>query len=422
MSRQGSWEKRLWEDFTGGGSTVPTVALSTNNAAGDSFGRLRVSSPTTIFDSQLQYDKQPLLWDEKIVGSATSTHLPNESSVEMAVTTALGDKVIRQTKEYHRYQPGKSQFILCTFLFGASQSGTNKMVGYGDANNGIFLGQDGGGQYVLLRNNVLGTPSDARKIYASEWNLIYPDFIIDFTKTQIFVVDLEWLGVGRVRVGLNINGVTTYIHEFLNANTLDTVYMTTANLPIRYEIENTAAVAAPQSMKQICSTVVSEGGVEDTVAYPFSLELMDVSIPNGEANAKVIFAARPSLTFKSIENRSKFEPAGYEVIVEGGTVVTQVLYNPTLVGGTWSPYDATSSAIEGNATVSSYSGGVSVGSSIIASGSKQAVSPVFGKTVTSRLPFGIGIDANAPIPLALAAYATTNGVTASFTFQWEEQR
>jgi len=307
-------------------------------------------------------------------------------------------------------------------LLGSPQAGTNKLVGYGDGKNGIFLGQDGGGNYVLLRNNVLGTPSDARKVYESEWNLIPDELSTDFTKTQIFVVDLEWLGVGRVRVGLNINGVTTYIHEFLNANTLDTVYMTTANLPIRYEIENTAAVAAPQSMKQICSTVVSEGGVEDTVAYPFSLELMDVSIPNGEANAKVIFAARPSLTFKSIENRSKFEPAGYEVIVEGGTVVTQVLYNPTLVGGTWSPYDATSSAIEGNATVSSYSGGVSVGSSIIASGSKQAVSPVFGKTVTSRLPFGIGIDANAPIPLALAAYATTNGVTASFTFQWEEQR
>ena len=422
MTRQGSWERKIWEDFTGYGRTVPTVALSTNNGAGDAFGRLRIANAVTVFDSQLQYDKQPLLWDEQLVGSATSTHLPNESSVEMAVTTALGDKVIRQTKAYHRYQPGKSQLILCTFLFGASQSGTNKMVGYGDANNGIFLGQDGGGQYVLLRNNVLGTPSDARKIYASEWNLIYPDFIIDFTKTQIFVADLEWLGVGRVRVGVNIDGVTTYIHEFLNANNLDSVYMTTANLPIRYEIENTTAVAASQSMKHICSTVVSEGGVEDTVAYPFSTELMDVPIPLGAGNAIIIFAARPSLTFNSIENRSVFEPKGYEVVVDGGTVVTQVLYNPTIVGGTWTPYDATVSAVEANSTVASYSGGINVGSSIIASGNKQAVSPVFGKTVTSRLPFGIGINADTPIPLALAAYATSTSVTASFAFQWEELR
>jgi len=428
MPREGSWERRIWEDLTSEGRTnSPVVGLTTNNGSGDAFGRLRVTQPTAIFDSQLQYDKQPLLWDEKITGSATSTHLPNESSVNMTVTTASGDSVIRQTREYFRYQPGKSQFILSTFVMGEAQEGTTKLVGYGDSENGIFLGQDGGGIFILLRSSNTGTPDDTRKVYQSEWNidtfgpLSLSGETLDFTKTQILVIDLEWLGVGRVRVGLNINGVTYYAHEFLNANVQDKVYMTTANLPLRLEITNTQGVAASSSLKHICTTVVSEGGFEVTTAYPFSTELIDVSIPNGEVNAIAVFAARPAATFNSITNRSQFEPVSYEVAATGGTVVAKVIYNPTITGGTWGTIDS-NSAVEGNSTATDYSGGIETGVAIITSGTTRSSSPVFGKTVTSRLPFGLGIDADDPTTLALVAYATSPNVTASFSFQWEEVR
>jgi len=427
-NRQGTWERRIWEDLTSGGRTnSPVVGLTTNNGLGDAFGRLRVTQPTTIFDSQLQYDKQPLLWDEKLSGSATSTHLPNESSVDMTVTTASGDSVIRQTRDYFRYQPGKSQFILSTFVMGEAQEGTTKLVGYGDSENGIFLGQDGGGVFILLRSSNTGTLDDTRKVYQSEWNidtfgpLSLSGETLDFTKTQILVIDLEWLGVGRVRVGLNINGVTYYAHEFLNANVFDKVYMTTANLPLRLEITNTKTVAASSTLKHICTTVVSEGGVQDTIAYPFSTELIDVVIGNGVENETVVFAARHASTFNGITNRTKFEPIGYEVAAIGGTVITKVVYNPTLVGGSWAVVDS-NSAIEGNSTVTSFSGGINVDTSIITSGSNRNTTPVFGKTVTSRLPFGLGIDADDPIALALIAYATSSNVTASFSFQWEEVR
>jgi len=427
VDRGKSWTRRIWEDLTGNGLLKPTVALNTDNAVGDAFGRLRISDPVTLFDSQLQYDKQPLLWDEEITGSATSTHLPNESAVDMAVTTTSGDRVIRQTKEYQRYQPGKSQFILTTFVLGESQEGTNKLVGYGDDRNGVFLGQDGGGEYLLLRTFTSGTPDDTRKVYRSNWNLDSLDgngpsgFTLDPSKSQIFIIDLEWLGVGRVRCGLNLNGVTYYVHEFLNANTLDKVYMTTANLPVRYEIQNTQAVASTSTLKQICSSVISEGGLDTTSAYPFSTELLDVSIPNGVDNAIVVFAARQALLFNGIPNRTRFEPTAYEVLPIGGKVVTQVVYDPTLVGGTWASVNP-SSAVEGNSTVTSFSGGINVGSSVIAGGSRSSASPVFGKTVTSRLPFGVGINDDNATNLALVAYATENNVTASFTFQWEELR
>lgn len=408
---------------------ISRVAFSdeaTNNASGDAFGRLRVSAPFTLFDSQHQYDTQPLLWDTKLAGSGAETHLPNESAVDLSVTTASGDSVIRQTKEYIRYQPGKSQLILCTCVFGEPQTGTNKLVGYGDTNNGIFFGQDGGGSYVLLRSKATGSVSDERKVYQVDWNLDAMDgtgpslVTFDPTKTQIVVVDLEWLGVGRVRIGLNIDGVTRYVHEFLNANQQTVVYMTTANLPVRYEITNTALVAAAASLKHICTSVISEGGVDSTAAYPFAGNRVAVSIPNGLANEIVVYAIRPSLTFNSIENRSRLIPSGVDITATGGTVVLKAIYNPTITGGTWNSFGA-SSGVDVNTTATSYTGGITT-DVIVALDATKGGTPLFDRGLVDRLPFGIGIDADSPIPLAFVAYATSNSVTASFTVRWEELR
>jgi len=77
---------------TGNGNVVTFDGSTT-----DAFGRLRVSEPYTLFDSQNRFQIDPQ-FDTATSGSATATHLPNESSVAMAVTTASGDEVIRQTK------------------------------------------------------------------------------------------------------------------------------------------------------------------------------------------------------------------------------------------------------------------------------------------------------------------------------------
>jgi len=394
----------------------------------DAFGRSRVSQPVTVFDSQCEYDKQPLLWVEKVSGTSSATHRPFQSAVDLELGTGDGDLMIRQTRAYFRYQPGKSQLTLMTFVMGEVQAGTQKLIGYGDDKNGVFLGQDGGGAFVLLRSNVTGTPSDARKIYQSEWNVDVMDgaglsnLTADWTKSQILSIDLEWLGVGRVRVGLNIDGITYPVHEFLNANVQTTTYMTTANLPCRYEIRNTSAVAAAPTLKQICTTVVSEGGQQETLAYPFSAESLDITMPSGVGNAICVFAARHSLLFNGLENRSQFSPSQYEVAATGGTVISRVLYNPTLVGGTWGVTNSQSS-IEGAIDVGTgFSGGIYTGTSIISSGQAKNSQAVFGKTVTARLPFGLDIDGANPVTLALIAYATGNNVTASFAFQWDELR
>lgn len=396
----------------------------------DAFGRLRVAGPTSLFDSQLQYDEQPLLWVTKSAGTASQTHRPDESAVDMTLGTASGDRFVRQTREYFRYQPGKSQLVKCTGTFGAAQVGTEKLIGYGDDNNGIFMGQDGGGSFVLLRSSVTGSVSDARKVYQADWNVDKMDgtgpsgVTLDATKAQIVLLDIEWLGVGRVRIGFVQGGAINYVHEFLNANIQTTTYMTTGNLPIRYEIKNTDAVSSAPTLKHICSEVESEGGQEETVAYPFSEVREDVSIPNGFANAQVIFAARHASTFNGIENRVKFTPTTYEVLATGSdTVFTRALYNITPTGTpTWTAVNG-ESAMEGSIDIgSNYTNGLPVAASMATGGGNNKTGPSQGRSIAERLPFGLDIDGANPVIMCVVAWANAAGMTASFVLNWEELR
>jgi hypothetical protein len=241
--------------------------LSKNNF--DAFGRLRVSQPFTLFDSQNRYAADPS-FDTSLTGSGTSTFLTNESAVSLAVTTASGDKVVRQTKRCFPYQPGKSLSFLMTFVMAAAKTNLRQRVGYFDSNNGLFLQRSGTELSFIIRSYTGGSVDDTRKVVQSAWNGDKLDgsgasgITLDTTKAQILFADFEWLGVGSVRVGFVIDGQYITAHTFDNANEVTSVYMQTATLPLRIEIENTAATASSSSMKQICSTVISEGGYEQT--------------------------------------------------------------------------------------------------------------------------------------------------------------
>jgi hypothetical protein len=248
------------------GSAVPVSIGGTNV---DAFGRLRVSQPYTIFDSQNRYaiDNQ---FDTSTATGGSTTYLPNESSVRMDVTTSSGSEVVRQTYRCMPYQPGKGLLLLATFVMNTAKTGLRQRVGYFGTQNGVFLQQSGSTVSFVLRSYISGSVSDARTVNQADWNGDKLDgtgasgYTLDLTKAQILWMDFEWLGVGSVRCGFIIDGNYIVCHTFENANDITSVYMTTAILPIRYEITNTAATASASSLKQICSSVVSEGGYEQT--------------------------------------------------------------------------------------------------------------------------------------------------------------
>ena len=235
------------------------------STAYDAFGRLRVSNPLTIFDSKNVMSKNTL-FDESLSGSGGVTYTANKSTVNLNVTEVSGDKVIRQSKRVMSYQPGNSLLNLNTFVMNTLTANLKQKVGMFDANNGIFFYADGETLKIVRRTYVTGSAADTEKSQ-SEWNGDKLDgtgksgYTLDPTKATILFMDFEWLGMGSVRVGFVIDGKFIVAHTFYNANDLSTVYMQTANLPIRYEIETAATLAAgTYTLQQVCSTTMIEGG------------------------------------------------------------------------------------------------------------------------------------------------------------------
>jgi len=251
---------------------VTAQPVSINGTNVDAFGRLRTSQPYSLFDSQNRYaiDNQ---FDTATVTGGSITYLPNESSVRMDLTTASGAEVVRQSYRSMLYQPGKSLLVLATFVMNTPKANLRQRVGYFGTQNGLYFeltGASPGTKAFVLRTYVGGSVDNtSRRVEQSAWNGDKLDgtgasgLTLDLTKPQILWMDFEWLGVGNVRCGFIINGLYVVCHTYQTANVYGTsVYMTTAILPIRYEITNTAATADASSMKQICSSVMSEGGLE----------------------------------------------------------------------------------------------------------------------------------------------------------------
>ncbi len=209
----------------------------------DAFGRQRISTPEMIFNSKQIFDNQPLYWDDvQETGSGTtSTHSSFTASTTLAVSANTAGKRTRQTYMRFNYQPSKSQLIHITGVLKKSGGGTGIItrMGYFDDDNGIFLQRSGSTVSIVLRTSTSGSPSDSNLITQANWNLDKMDgsgisgVSLDFSKTQILIIDFEWLGVGCVRIGFVIDGLIFYCHQFNNANNLSSVYMSTPNLPLR---------------------------------------------------------------------------------------------------------------------------------------------------------------------------------------------
>jgi len=269
---------------------------SSDSPSIDAFARWRVSNPVTLFDSKQLHDNQPFLFDDsETSGTGTSSsHSANEAATTISVGATTAGTRVRQSFQRFNCQPGKSQLILVTFGEFDTATGITKRVGYFDGENGLFFESDEGTVRVVRRTFTSGSAVDnaVDQTGGTPWNLDTMDdngpsgVNLDFTKTQIGIIDFEWLGVGRVRMGFVVDGVPVYCHQFTNANDLTLVYMSTPNLPIRYEISNDGTGAADDFV-QICSSVQSEGGQEDIGALRHAFGAGVSSLSSGTTYAMI---------------------------------------------------------------------------------------------------------------------------------------
>jgi hypothetical protein len=219
-----------------------------------------------MFDSSHRFDDNDL-WATETSTGGTAVFNVNQGLVDLNVTAASGSSVLRETIKVFAYQPGKSLLVLNTFVMSAPKEGLTQRVGYYGDDNGFYLEQANSDVAFVRRSLVTGSIVET-PVPQADWNGDKLDgtgpskITLDLTKAQIYWMDLEWLGVGSVRMGFVINGQFILCHTFNHANIIASTYITTASLPLRYELFNETGTTGTSTLKQICSTVISEGGYE----------------------------------------------------------------------------------------------------------------------------------------------------------------
>ena len=407
-------------------SVTTDPGTGTKSAALDAFGRLRVSNPLTLFDSSHRY-KDNGLWNTLTATGGAAAFSADQGLIELSVTTTSGSKVYRETTKVFPYLPGKSLLVMTTFVMSSAKANLRQRLGYYGDDNGMFLELDGAGGTVLSfveRSHVSGSTVDT-KVNQSSWNYDKMDgtgpskMTLDITKAQILWMDIEWLGLGTVRMGFVIDGKFILCHQFHHANLITSTYITTASLPLRYEIENTGTTSGSSILKQICSTVISEGG------YELRGLQQAISIP--------ITAARTTSTagtyYPIISIRLKASPNFLDAIViltalsllgtgNGVNYNWKVIATGATTGGTWVSAGA-DSAVEYNITGTSFTGGRTLASGYFSASNQSTTSVDILKEALFKFQLERNTFTSTAFELTLVT-ASDGGGSVFASVDWEE--
>lgn len=403
-----------------------TAAISTSGTtSSDAFGRLRVSNPYTLFESSHRYVDNGE-WVTSTAAGGSSAFNADAGLLDMTVTTASGSQVLRETKKVFNYQPGKSLLAILSFNFEEAKNNLRQRIGYFGAENGLYLELNSTNEPSFVkRSSVTGSLVNT-EVLKTDWNIDTLDgngpsgITLDLSKVQIVWFDFEWLGSGTVRCGFVIDGVFIHCHSFQHANVSSGTYITTASLPLRVEITNTDTTASSSTLKQICMTVISEGGYE--IRGNAAEAKLPIGSPRDLTVASTVYPLI-SLRLKStrLDGIAILDSLNVLGITNNANYCWEVVQGGTTTGGTWVT-NSSSSLVEYNITATSYSQGTGeVLTAGYAAGSNQ------GSTASELHRdnlFEFQLERNSftstPVELILVASSDVAGADALASLGWQE--
>ncbi len=374
---------------------VPTLGVTYADSPNlDAFARLRVSNLNSLIDLKQVEDDASLFFDTQVNGTGVATYSPATSSTFLTVS-ANNDYAIRQTFQRFNYQTGKSQ--LCIFTFSQMQNVANvqKRIGvfqtstvapYTGTPDGIYLEADG----TDISVNIAFTGT-INKVTQSNWNVDTLDgtgasgITLDFSKSNIFFIDYEWLGVGRVRCGFFVDGQPVYCHYFNNANNLAAgVYMKSPNQPVRYEIRSTGGVG---TLEQICSTIASEGS-NNVLGFERSVrDAVDFQANRAGQNYGIY-----GIRLKATQLNAKIDIIRVSLVSEtDDDFIWSLVLNPTVTNApTYN--DLANSAVQIAVGIDGGGGATQISGGIILDSGVGIPSATVNDAIQSALSIGVSID------------------------------
>lgn len=337
-----------------------------DDARRDAFGRERVSSPTNRFDIDFHNGMQDELVDAVASGNGSATFDTDAREYVLANGgTAVDDGMLFTSHIPIPYTPGNSQLVEVT--------GTLDNAGIG-----------GGVAQLFLRSSVSG--SVVEEVYDQDGSANDPwdnplSGSFNWDNSQIFAIDYQSLRVGRVRYYFMRNGKAVQVHEINNDNKRTTGYWQTPTLPIYWRIYNDATYTymekglgtagnavgvryripknAAATMRAICATVKSEGGlgIYDLPGNPAVATNEVTPITAVSTTFKPILAVRVAdLLGNGLSNQGLYIPYSLDIKTDN-PIYVEVVYRPTITGGSWATIATTYSGLEQNVTATAISGG-----------------------------------------------------------------
>ena len=403
-----------------------TAAISTSGTtSNDAFGRLRVSNPYTLFESSHRYVDNGE-WVESTAAGGSSAFNADAGLIDMTVTTASGSQVLRETKKVFNYQPGKSLLAILSFNFEEAKNNLRQRIGYFGAENGLYLELNSTNEPSFVkRSSVTGSLVNT-EVLKTDWNIDTLDgngpsgITLDLSKVQIVWFDFEWLGSGTVRCGFVIDGVFIHCHSFQHANVTSGTYMTTACLPVRVELTNTDTTASSSTLKQICTTVISEGGYE--IRGNAAEAKLPIGSPRDLTVASTVYPLI-SLRLKStrLDGIAILDSLNVLGITNNANYCWEIVQGGTTSGGTWVT-NSSSSLVEYNITATSYSlgaGEVLTAGYTVGSNQGSATAELHRDNL-----FEFQLERNSftstPIELILVASSDSAGADVLASLGWQE--
>lgn len=385
----------------------------------DAFGRLRTSEITTQIDLKQIDDGLPLFIDIYNFSASVVHDLLDASTT--ITTTDAGDYVIAQTFQRFSYQSGKSQQIFMTFSDFAPVDGVVKRFGYfssaidapfAELLDGLFLESSNG----VITANIYKSGTLIEKTAQVAWRLDKMDgtgfsgFNIDWSKSQIFQLDFEWLGTGRVRWCLIVDGLIIPFHTSNHANNIAGVYMTSPNQPLRWEIRQTGATGG--SFKYMCSTVGSEGSLNQLGKI---LCINDNNIPLTADDSALRYCAI-AIRLKNTSLASLIDIVNIALFSSANsTIMYELVLNP-VISGTVNYATVTNSAVEtfiGDVT-NTVTGGTILDTGFVEARASDRID------AQNAIRIGTSIT-GIPDVLALIVRPLSNSATVHRSISWREQ-
>ena len=291
----------------------------------DAWGKLRTSGATPL--GEYVFGQEAILTDNfstvELEGGYV-TYDSDRNSVKIGIDNTVGTVADafagNTTNTYHRYIPGSSHLYAGTALLNdPNATGSVRRWGMFDANNGFFFlvgtggftATDATGFGVCIRSSIPSAPQKDTIIPRSDWNGDKLDGTgdsqeaIDLTQVNIWWIDVQWHGAGRVRFGTYVDGQRVVCHQYYQGNNYAQAMSQTASLPVCYSNKSTASTASNLFIETWSAAIWTENNVDlnlfgapstyasthfpvtadvtDPWQYLFSLSPEEL-LPNGEVN------------------------------------------------------------------------------------------------------------------------------------------